>query len=147
MDLSGVGYAYLFAGLAIWGAIVIFLLEIALKLLSIQPNPRFKILQAVLIILGICGLGIVAWFCTETGKLLINANKEQDQQNQHIIINMTCVGSNCTADIPNNLVISCPNQSCPPQNVCPTLTVIPTPAPRVEIYRCPWSLSMPKFTK
>lgn len=143
MDYLGIGYAYLFGGVAISAAIIIFLLEISLQFFDCQKNVYMKILHAALIIVGLILLGLIAQFCIDNGNILIQYGKELDQKNQQILINLSCSDMNCTANIPNNLVISCPEANCPPPQTCATQT--PTPKITIEppkVYKCPWSLAI-----
>jgi len=126
MDIAGIGYTYLFSGIAIFVAISIFLLEVMLHVMERESNRLSQALHIILIVLIIIWLGSLAFFLTETGSLLVNYSKTLDQQNQKISINLSCADSiNCTANIPNNLLISCPTQSCPSEKVCPPVIVCP----------------------
>lgn len=141
----GIGYTYLFAGVAIFVAIIFFILDLGINLLEKTESRYMKrVYQALLLIMGLYMLYSIGQFCLDTGQILISYGKEIEQKNQNIVVNLSCVDNNCTANVHNNLVISCPESNCPSPQICPTQTPLPkttTPAP--VVYRCPWSLSLP----
>jgi len=146
MDYLGIGYAYLFGGIAISVAIVFFLLEILLKLFERSKNFWNKVILAAGIVIVLLILVYMANFCIySVGLPAIQYGKNLDQQNQKIVFNISCSNDNCTTTMPNDLEISCPvTNITTQQSVCPTQIPCPlvTPSPP-KVYRCPWSLALP----
>jgi len=145
MDWYGVGYAYLFAGVAVFVAIIFFLMNYLVNIFeSFEGRYLKRIFQVLIIISGIYFLATLGLFCIDSGQLFIQHGKELDLKNQNIVVNLSCVGYNCTANVPNNLVISCPEPNCPSPTICPSQTQIPKIITTTCIAeRCPWSLSLP----
>lgn len=116
MDYAGIGYTYLFGGIGIFVAIFFYIITFLEKILLIQPNKWLKIVQGALIVLLLIALSIIGWFLYSEGLILIDYGKQLDQTNQNISINMSCIDEKkCSANIPNNLLISCLPTTCPQQ--------------------------------
>jgi beta-lactamase regulating signal transducer with metallopeptidase domain len=143
MDYIGLGFAYVFLGVAIGTAVVIFILDCTNKLFEKHYKNfsfSFKIWYIICVCIALATLLLVAVASEQMGFIYINAGKISEQQNQMILINTTCTDSkNCTADVPNNLEISCPAvQTCAPQNQTPC-------PPEIEC-KCPAQISYPMLS-
>jgi hypothetical protein len=149
VDYFGLGFAWIFLGMSIFAAIVIFLMDIEVKiiahLIGKQENLVLMGFLVFLLIVGFIGLGYSAYFAEQQGWSYITKGNQVEQQSQTIIANFTCINGNCSANVPNNLQISCPTLSCPQQNqtLCSPSTQIPSP----EVKACPSypMLSIPKI--
>ncbi|MCK9593740.1 MAG: hypothetical protein M0Q91_17205 [Methanoregula sp.] len=146
-DYIGIGLAYLFAGVSIYIATLFFMLDFCIKKLPTAEHIIEKILYIVSILALAFGIFILAWSFISMGSILTQYGKQMEEQNQKIVINMSCSDkNNCTANIPNNLVISCPPQDCPSPTICQNQTIFVSEMPSPLKKWCPPMLSFPKFS-
>ena len=149
VDYLGLGFAWLFLGISIFAAIVFFLMDIEVKIISQliekKNNLFLAVILLVVLLLGLIWLGNSAYFAEQQGWKYITKGNQIEQESQTIVANFTCINGNCSANIPNNLQISCPTLSCPQQNQ--TLYPPSTQMPNPEVKSCPSypMLSIPKI--
>lgn len=145
MDCSGTGLTLISTGFQLWISLLIFLLGVTSTLFFKTEDKFTKWVCGILSVVAFVVIGIMATNFVNMGTIYSNNENQQAQKSQIININLSCINSNnCSASIPNYLQISCPEQNCSPQIICPEQIPIPKPtSPPLKIISCPWSLSLP----
>jgi hypothetical protein len=142
VDFFTLGYSQQVSSLALLGGFMGASIFYFANQIARSDNPTFVRIKNFIIFLAALGsFLLIVWFFYSNGSNLVEYSKTLPENNQ-ILINLSCTDSlNCSANIPNNLKISCPPQNCPPPPVCLNQTVNVTPQKML----CPPMLLLPKM--
>lgn len=141
-DFFNLGYSQMVSSLALLGGFLGGSVFYFANQAARSDTPIWvQILNFVLFLSVLCGFVLILWFLFTNGSILVDYSKTLPENNV-ISINLSCTDSlNCSANIPNNLKISCLPQNCPSPPVFQNQTVIVNP----QKMMCPQMLSLPKM--
>jgi hypothetical protein len=127
-DFFNLGYSQMVSSLALLGGFLggsVF--YFANQVTRLDTSIWVRALNFILFLAVLCSFLSILWFLFTNGSILVDYSKTLPENNQ-ISINLSCTDSmNCSANVPNNLKISCPPQNCPSPPVCQNQTVNVTP--------------------
>jgi hypothetical protein len=148
-DFYTIGYSQLLSSLALIGG---FLGSGSFFFMNRVWNAKYgpSLDQLVIGITNLIGLAacfggflIIVYFFSTSGSILVEYSRTLPPDNQ-ILLNYSCSDKmNCSADIPNQLLISCKGNNCASQPTCPNIT--PLPIQTLKTAMCPPIIALPKF--